>query len=236
MTQYVHPEFGMFCPAPRLRRWLRIASACLVIAVIALAMMATADLPNPESAATVATIGENPDFTTGVATATVPLASIPARPSSAANVHGGTDRAACPGETWTYVGGKCVAGKPRKPRMVRVPLYRPAIASIPLGRNVAPISVGEGAAVSGAARDRDASQPAPPATAAAVASTEPAQRPAAAPKRKTARSQNRRREQYGYGGWREVRVDDWWARGYGSRERGYSRGGYGRDGFFRSFW
>lgn len=240
MTQYVHPEFGIFCPAPRLRLWLRIASACLVIAVIALAMMATADRPNTESALAVATFGESQDLTTGAATATTPLAGIPARPSSTISVHAGADRAACAGETWTYVDGKCVTAKPRKPRMVRVPVYRPAIASVPLGRNVAPISVGERAAATGTARsrDRDASQPAPAAAvaAAAAASTEPAERPAAAPKRKTAHSQNRRREQYGYDGWREVRVDDWWARSYGSRERGYPRGGYGREGSFRSFW
>ena len=31
-SQYVHPEFGFFCPTPRFRRRLRVALACLVVA------------------------------------------------------------------------------------------------------------------------------------------------------------------------------------------------------------
>ena len=35
--------------------------------------------------------------------------------------------------------------------------------------------------------------------------------------------------------WREVRVDDWAARGYAPRESNYQRGGYGQ-GFVQNFW
>jgi hypothetical protein len=240
MTQYVHPEFGIFCPAPRLRRWLRVALACVALAAIGFAMMATGDRPDAESALAAATADESPAVESSPAASVTPRASV-AGMSTFAGTQVGAEKTSCVGETWVYVDGKCAAAKPRKPRMVRVPVYRPAIASIPLGRNVAPIaSVGESGAVAGTARNRqgDASKPAQvaPADSATAAAAEPAERPVAAPKRKTARNQNRRREQYGYGGWREVRVDDWWARGgYGSRERYYSRGGYGQ-GSFRSFW
>src|SRR5207247_10228278 len=55
---------------------------------------------------------------------------------------------------------------------------------------------------------------------------------------KSARGQNHRRDQYRYGApsWREVRVDDWAARGYAPRERDYQRGAYGRGGFTPNFW
>lgn len=239
MTQYVHPEFGIFCPAPRLRRWLRVALACLALAAIGFAMLATGDRPDAESALAVATADESPAVESSPAASVTPRASI-AGWSTFTGTQVGAEKTSCVGETWVYVDGKCVAAKPRKPRMVRVPVYRPAIASIPLGRNLAPIaSVGEGGAVAGTARNRqgEASKPAQaaPADSATAAATEPAERPAAAPKRKTARNQNRRREQYGYGGWREVQVDDWARGGYGSRERYYSRGGYGQ-GSFRSYW
>jgi hypothetical protein len=32
--QYVHPEFGFFCPTPRLRRELRIAFVCIIFGAI----------------------------------------------------------------------------------------------------------------------------------------------------------------------------------------------------------
>src|SRR5262249_60218169 len=40
--------------------------------------------------------------------------------------------------TWVYLDGKCVAGKARKPRTVRVETDRPAIAAIAIGRVAAP--------------------------------------------------------------------------------------------------
>src|SRR5262249_41071417 len=67
-----------------------------------------------------------------------------------------------------------------------------------------------------------------------AAAAEPPPRPAAASKKpqKTARSHQRRREPGGTDAvwWREVRADDWGARGYG--ERDYGRGGYAREGAF----
>jgi hypothetical protein len=44
-SDYIHPEFGFFCPTPRFRRRLRVALACLVVAGVGAALMATADRP-----------------------------------------------------------------------------------------------------------------------------------------------------------------------------------------------
>src|SRR5260370_129656 len=44
-SHYIHPEFGFFCPTPRFRRRLRVALACLVVAGVGAAVMATADRP-----------------------------------------------------------------------------------------------------------------------------------------------------------------------------------------------
>ena len=70
-----------------------------------------------------------------------------------------------------------------------------------------------------------------------AATTEP-QNAVATPKnkkaQKSARGQNHRRDEYqGTPSWREVRVDDWAARGYA---RDYQRGVYGRGGFTPNFW
>src|SRR2546427_1441393 len=51
-SHYIHPEFGFFCPTPRFRRRLRVALACLVVAGVGAAVMATADRPKLTAAVT----------------------------------------------------------------------------------------------------------------------------------------------------------------------------------------
>ncbi|MGA7487863.1 MAG: hypothetical protein WBW74_13120 [Xanthobacteraceae bacterium] len=232
MTQYVHPEFGLFCPTPRLRRWLRVALVLIAGGAGGLAVMASGHDPVAESALAVAAVDEDADVATRPAT--IPAPSIVARSTRAAE-RALTDagKPSCVGDTWVYLDGKCVAVKPRKPRMVRVPVYRPAIASIPLGRSAPAMTEGAkpvaGAAASRQGEGSKAAQAAP-SNAATTAAAEPAEQPAATPKkaRKTAHNRSRRHDPYGYDRWREVRVDDWYARAYAPR-REY-RGGY------RSFW
>src|SRR5260370_14093540 len=57
-SDYIHPEFGFFCPTPRLRRSLRVALACLVVAGVGAAAMDTADRPKLPAAATRAREGD----------------------------------------------------------------------------------------------------------------------------------------------------------------------------------
>lgn len=245
MPQYVHPEFGILCPTPRLRRGLRVLLACAAVAAIGLTVMATADSPDPDDALAVAAVHEDAGAQANPTASFAPvLIGTPRR--SAENALTDADKPSCVGDTSVNVDGKCVVSKPRKPRMVRVPTYRPAIASVPLGRTTALMGATAAAAPATGApggRHGDAAKSAlaAPSDAAAAASTEPAQPPAATRKKKTVHSQNRRRDPYasgygyGYDRWREVRVDDWSARGYAPRQRDYPRGGYGQ-GSFRSFW
>ena len=57
-SYYVHPEFGFFCPTRRLRRRLRVALACLVVAGVGAAVMATAKLAAAVKRADEASIAE----------------------------------------------------------------------------------------------------------------------------------------------------------------------------------
>jgi len=241
-AHHVHPEFGLLCPTPRLRRKLRIAFACMVFALMGVAVMRASNLS--PSARTIAGLAEGASAGTTPDAGQAPAVTLAAQPSRTEGAETGAVKIACEQDssahhTWTYLDGKCVAGKARKPRIVRTD--RPAIAAIAIGRtSAAPESAlkptSPAASVpSGRQADPSKSALAAPADAAAVA--EPSQRPAAGSKKphKTARSQNRRRDPADPPWWREVRADDWAARGYGSGERDYERGGYAREGSFGFF-
>jgi hypothetical protein len=236
--QYVHPEFGVFCPTPRFRAWLRVALAGIVAGAMGLAFLGAGYTPDVDSALAVARVDGNSGAQPSAPVSPAPLVAIDPRSNFAGTAKITAEKPACPGETWAYADGKCVASSPRKPRMVRVPTYRPAIAAVPLGRSASSAGNSGDGAVAGTANSRQsepaktaqaATSAAPADAAAAAGSTEPTQRAAATTKKKVAHSQRRRDP---YGGWREVRVDDWYARGYAPRE--YSRGGYGQG--YRSYW
>ena len=232
-SYYIHPEFGFFCPTPRLRRRLRGALACLVVAGVGAAVMATADGPKLPAAVTRADEASIPETTP--ATGLAPFAAVVSRLLIVAGAQATADKLSCVGDT--RIKGNCVSVKLRKLRMVWVANDRPAIAAVALGRSAAPTTDSTDAAFL-ATRTSSQGDPARPgeAAVAAASSTEP-QNAVATPKNKkaqnSARGQNHRRDQYRYGApsWREVRVDDWAVRGYVPRERDYRRGAYGRGGF-----
>jgi hypothetical protein len=236
-SHYIHPEFGFFCPTPRFRRMLRVALACLVVAGVSAALMATADGPKLAAAVTradEASIAE-PTPATSLARFAVAVPRLPI----VAGAQTTADKPSCVGDTRTE--GNCVSVKLRKPRMVWVANDRPAIAAVALGRSAAPTTGSIDAALL-AARTGSQGDPARPGEAAVAAASSAEPQNAATPKnkkaQKSARGQNHRRDQYRYGApsWREVRVDDWAARGYAPRERDYQRGAYGRGGFTPNFW
>ena len=237
-SHYIHPEFGFFCLTPCFRRRLRVALACLVVAGVGAAVMATAD--RPKLAAAVTRADEASIAETTPATSLAPFAAVVPRLPIVAGAQTTADKPSCIGDPRTE--GNCVSVKLRKPRMVWVANNRPAIAAVALGRSAAP-TTGSIDAAPLAARTGSQGDPARPgeAAVAAASSTEP-QNAVATPKnkkaQKSARGQNHRRDQYRYGApaWREVRVDDWAARGYAPRERDYQRGAYGRGGFTTNFW
>jgi hypothetical protein len=233
-SHYIHPEFGFFSPTPSFRRRLRVAPACLVVAGVGAAVMAT------KLAATVTDADEASTAETTQATSLAPFAAAVPRLPIGAGAQTAADKPSCVGDTRTE--GNCVSVKLRKPRMVWVANDRPAIAAVALGRSAAPTTGSIDAALL-AARTGTQGDPARPgeAAVAAASSTEP-QNAVATPKnkkaQKSARGQNHRRDQYRYGApsWREGRADDWAARGYAPRERDYQRGAYGRGGFTPNFW
>jgi hypothetical protein len=227
MSQYVHPEFGFFCPSPGLRRWLRVAFAAAAVGGIGLGVMATGRDGDGDIAAAVAAADASTPADISLPVIFTPVAAVAPRSSAATGAQTVADKPSCLGDVAASGDGKCAGEKPRKPRMVRVG-NRPAIASIPLGRTAAPLlGANEASApATGAAsgRQADTSKTAQAtADATTTGSTEQAQKPAATSKKKTAH--NRRRDP-------NVRVADWWSRSYSyGYGYGYSRGGYGR-----SFW
>jgi hypothetical protein len=170
-----------------------------------------------------------------------PFAAVVRRLLIVAGAQTTADKPSCVGDTRTE--GNCVSVKLRKPRMVWVANDRPAIAAVALGRSAAPTTGSIDAALLAARTGSQGDDPARPgeAAVAAASSTKP-QNAVAKPKnkktQKSAGGQNHRRDPYRYGApsWREVRVDDWAARGYAPRERDYQRGAYGRGGFTPNFW
>jgi hypothetical protein len=251
-AHYVHPEFGLLCPTPRLRRWLRIVFACMILAWIGGAVLRAVNAPpsgdssSANSASAMTAAGGEERAHTSPDAGQAPAASLATRPSLPAVAETGAVENACEQgsslhRTWAYLDGKCVAGKARKPRTVRAATDRPPIAAIAIGRIAAPERAGEPASSAASVptgRPADAPKSTPAAASAEVAvAADPPPRPAAGSKkpRKTAHSQQRRREPGGTEavGWREVRTDDWAARGYG--ERDYGRGGYAREGAFGFF-
>ena len=238
-SHYIHPEFGFFCPTPRFRRRLGVALACLVAAGVGAALLATAD--GPKLAAAVTRADEASIAETTPATSLAPFVAVVPRLPIVAGAQTTADKPSCAGDTRTE--GNCVSVKLRKPRMVWAANDRPAIAAVALGRSAAPTTGSIDAAFLAARTGFQGDDPARPgeAAVAAASSTEP-QNAVATPKKKkaqkSARGQNHRRDQYRYGAssWREVRVEDWAARGYAPRERDYQRGAYGRGGFTPNFW
>src|SRR5262249_18170211 len=156
---YVHPEFGLLCPTPRLRRKLRLGVACLIFALIGGAVLRASNTPpsanstsadsssaNSSSAVTAA------DRREGVGTSSdagrLPAATLATRPSLPAIAETGPVKNGCAQDsalhrTWSYLDGKCDGGKARKPRTVRVATDRPPIAAIAIGRIAAPERVPE---------------------------------------------------------------------------------------------
>jgi hypothetical protein len=237
-SDYIHPEFGFLCPTPRLRRRLRVALACLVVAGVGATMMTAAD--RAKFAARITRADEASFAETTPATGLAPFAAVVSRLLIAAGAQATADKLSCVGDT--RIKGNCASVKLRKLRMVWVANERPAVAAVAIGRSAAPTTGAIDVALL-PARTESQGDPTRPGEAAiaAATSTEP-QNTIATPKnkkaQKSARGQNHRRDPHRYGtpAWREVRVGDWAARGYAPRERDYQRGAYGREGFTHNFW
>jgi len=160
----LHPEFGYFGASSGMRRVLAVTLVVALFGLVAGAGSIRSMLgydPDRDTPAVPAQATQA-DNSNWVAPSVAP-ARLPPRPQVTASGAGRTNvvksdpAKACEEITWAYLDGKCVGGKTRKPRIVRVPTHRPAIALIPLGRNVsAGTDIGASKATAGAADAADA--------------------------------------------------------------------------------
>ena len=104
-SHYIHPEFGFFCPTPRFRRRLRVALACLVVAGVGAAMIATAD--GPKLAAAVTRADEASIAETSPATSLAPFAAVVPRLPIVAGAQTTVDKPSCVGESFTKSRRNC---------------------------------------------------------------------------------------------------------------------------------
>jgi hypothetical protein len=210
---HLHPEFGLLCPSPSLRRKVRVALASLLFLVIvgAVGLKAGRDpsvdvaLPLAHEAPSNAPTNQ----TDGRATVTATAERSRALDSG---------ESACEGGLWRPIDGKCGAGRTRRLQIPRAANEAAPIAALPLGRRAPPESPSS-AASADLAGVADEAGPTP-----AVADAPTLQAPA--PKRKPSRV--RHNDQDFQREW--SRRDDRWAAGaYAFPNDRYLRGRYERS-------
>jgi hypothetical protein len=236
----LHPDFGLLSPTKRLRRKMRIAVGCVLLALVAVAVLRASHSPprtltsapvEPEVADAVTDSGQAPE-----ALLAAPSSTEAAKPG-AGNTNCELDNSAH--RTWAYFEGRCGADRAHKP--LRAPTDRPPLAGISLGRTPSPPPSTPALApippIIAVERQAEPSTSAATMPTQADAVTEPSHRRSATVSKKpqkTTRRENRRRDPaWRDAPWgREVRAAEWGARAYGGGERDYGRGGYVREGFF----
>jgi hypothetical protein len=125
-----HPEFGYFCPSRGFRRKLSAALAVIALAALAYAVVVGGSRDSRDDVSPPAAVNaESSSAATASAVDQAPATA--ARPGPTES-----PRPVCEGETWTYLDGKCIAGKAQKPRVAAID--SPPIAAIPLGRTAPP--------------------------------------------------------------------------------------------------
>ena len=245
----LHPEFGLLCPRPRLRRELRIAMTCLLLGAIAGALCVSggiallrSDIASLESAAALSA-----DASRDIELGTAPGAHSSApRPELAARIAAPPASAEASAETSAETSARSAAIAP-KARVVRIPstFDSPAIARLPLGRSEAPAAASPPAdnpPTSSQAVNAVAGDHVPAAASEKSAAQSGArERIASAPSpKKTARNASPRRNESGNDeSWRDDRLYNWSARAAAVNDarsavgRAYARAG---SSSVRGFW
>src|SRR5262245_59987739 len=126
-----HPEFGYFCPSRRFRRKLLAVLAVIALGALASAVVVGGSRESRDDASP-------PPAPVNAASSSAATTSAVDQATAAAARPGPTEspKPVCEGETWTYLDGKCIAGKAQKPRIAAID--SPPIAAIPLGRTSPP--------------------------------------------------------------------------------------------------
>jgi hypothetical protein len=207
---HLHPEFGLLCPSPTLRRKVRVALASLLFLVIvgALALKAGGDpsvvaLPLAHEAPSNAPTNQTDSRATVTATA---------ERSRALD----SGESACEGVLWRLIDRRCGTDT-RRPQTPRAANEAGPVAALPLGRRAPPESPSSASADRAGVADEAGPTP-------AVADSPTLQAPA--PKRKPSRV--RHNDQDFQREW--SRRDDRWATdAYAFRNDRYLRGRYERS-------
>lgn len=131
-TYRAHPEFGLFCISRSFRRKILGGLVFATLAVLAGALVLRLT-PQDAGAAISAPVNDPPPRVDPVPAAPPPPAARAESPAPREGV-----KTACEGDTWTYLDGKCVTGRGRKPGNVLAATDGAAIAAIPLGRSAPP--------------------------------------------------------------------------------------------------
>ncbi len=128
-----HPEFGYFCPTPSFRYKLRVALLFLVIGGIAgvggTLVLKAARHSATDNTLTFARVDDSTSGGDAISPADQAESATTGQRSRASE--GG--KSTCEDNTWAYLDGKCVPGRPRKARTARTATNGPPIAAIPLG-------------------------------------------------------------------------------------------------------
>jgi len=254
--QYAHPEFGFFCPTPRLRRELRIAFVSILFGAIGgaagvVALIASHGNADPAVASVVAAPPSNGEATpaavqshngleAGPKTSPGLTAKYEVAKGDTASADDKTNapNTACEDDV-SSMSGPCLADRPRRVR-VRTATGGPDVARLPLGRTAAPSDAvlanppdGMAEKLQSSAQDN--------AAAATPPSSENVHDPAhssSAPAKKTqttARSQNRYRNEPGSDS-RTDRADPWVGRVDTNNRGGRPGHIYAREGSRQGFW
>jgi hypothetical protein len=184
---HVHPEFGYLCPSRRFRRVLRAVLALTAFGTLAGAFALGGGHDAGEDRA---------PLIAAIDVAASDVAAMPAAEPTLASATAARSRppergkAACEGEAWTYLDGKCVASGARRPQTAAATDHLP-IATIPLGRSAPPPPEPAPAEAATAAPPPEPERAAEPAAAASAAAA-PAEQSAAVPQERRKTSRGRR--------------------------------------------
>jgi hypothetical protein len=128
-----HPEFGYLCPSRNLRRlaWTALAVAAFATLAGAFVLGAGRDAPG-DRATPIPSVNAAPSGVEAKPAAEPATATATATPRPPER-----GQAACEGDTWTYLEGKCVSGRMQGPRSAAA-TDSPPLAALPLGRSAPP--------------------------------------------------------------------------------------------------
>lgn len=209
---YLHPEFGLLCPSRSFRRKARFALAFLALLVIVGALALKAGHDPDIDGALIAMRGDEARSNAETVQTVGQAITMTAERSRALE----GSKAACEGDPWSYIDGKCSLGKARKLGSPRAANEAATIAALPLGRSTLPTSSAAPLDATGAA---NTAVPTP-----GVADPPPA--PAPQKVRKASRSQHSGHDLWHDWNWRD---DQRSARAYALPDDRYPRGRYERS-------